>query len=478
MTCVITLLFYHRDRFRDGFSKTTVYIVNALEQTLPSIAVEDAATQFKRITDDIVKQYLDDDRVWVIGFSGGKDSTTLLQLVFYALQTIPRERLHKEIHVLCNDTLVENPAVVRYIDDTLDKIRVAGERLGFPLKVAKVTPTLADSFWVNLIGKGYPSPNRFFRWCTERMKINPTSAYIKAQISEHGEAIILLGTRKAESTNRSHSMKQHERKGQRLRRHTLPGAFVYAPIADLSDNEIWMYLLQSPSPWNGDNRKLFTLYRNASGGECPLVIDTSTPSCGNSRFGCWTCTVVDHDKSMEGLIDSGETWMEPMLDYRDWLKRIRDDPTRREKLSRTLADRLGPFNKQTRVEMLTRLLEVQEETRLNLISEEELSAIQWIWHHDYHDSPIVADIFRQVTGGETQVRHEIIERKKEERELLEEICAEQGVPPELVEQLVQIEKDKSGLMRRHGLFQDIDMALKKYMTKDKRDARTAESLPS
>lgn len=350
--------------------------MNAIEQTLPPIAAaEDSATQFKRITEEIAEQYLADERVWVVGFSGGKDSTTLLQLVFYALQTLPKESLHKEVHVLCNDTLVENPAVVRYIDDTLDKIRAAGERLELPMRVAKVTPTLADSFWVNLIGKGYPSPNRFFRWCTERMKINPTSAYIKEQISEHGEAIILLGTRKAESTNRSHSMKQYERKGQRLRRHTLPGAFVYAPIADVGDKEVWMYLLQAPNPWNADNRKLFTLYRNASGGECPLVIDTTTPSCGNSRFGCWTCTVVDQDKSMEGLIESGETWMEPMLDYRDWLKKIRDDPTKREKFRRNLADGLGPFDRDTRSGMLRRLLQVQEETKLDLFSEEEFSAI-------------------------------------------------------------------------------------------------------
>lgn len=452
----------------------------ATTQTLFDAALtattDDPVAKFARIKDEIIAQYKADERVWVIGFSGGKDSTTLLQLVFYALQDLPQSELHKEVHVLCNDTLVENPAVVRYIDDTLAKIKAAGEELGFPLKVAKVTPTLADSFWVNLIGKGYPSPNRFFRWCTERMKINPTSAYIKEQISEHGEAIILLGTRKAESTNRAHSMKQYERKGQRLRRHTLPGAFVFAPIADLSDNEIWMYLLQAPNPWGADNRKLFTLYRNASGGECPLVIDTTTPSCGNSRFGCWTCTVVDQDKSMEGLIDAGETWMEPMLDYRDWLKRIRDDPTRREKVRRNQADGLGPFNRTTRREMLKKLLEVQQETRLNLISEEELSAIQLIWHHDYHNAPIVAEIYTEVTGEESkQMRSEIIERRREERKLLEKICNEKGVPAELVEQLIQIEKDKSGLMSRRGLFQDIDMALRKYLNKDKRDAVDEDS---
>lgn len=439
-------------------------------------AVRDERVSFKAITAEIVDQYLADDRPWIVGFSGGKDSTTLLQLVFYALRQLPKENLHKEIHVLCNDTLVENPAVIRYIDDTLGKIRKAGKRCGFPMSVAKVTPTLADSFWVNLIGKGYPSPNRFFRWCTERMKINPTSEYIKTQVTEHGEAIILLGTRKAESSNRSHSMKQYERKGQRLRRHSLPGVYVYAPIANLADNDIWTYLLSIPSPWRGDNRKLFTLYRNASGGECPLVIDTSTPSCGNSRFGCWVCTVVDEDKSMEGLVETGETWMEPMLDMRNWLKEIRNDTTKREKFRRNLSDGLGPFTKEARAEILGRLLGVQRETGLTLISEDELSAIQWIWHHDFHDAPVVSEIFRNTIGGEVlTVRNETAERRKEERTLLEEVCAKEGVPAELVEQLVQIEKDKSGLMRRHGLFQDIDMALKKYLKRNSEDATVEDS---
>lgn len=428
------------------------------------------------ISKEIIEQYKADDRPWIVGFSGGKDSTTLLQLVFYALQELPKEEWHKEIHVLCNDTLVENPAVVRFIDDTLSKIRLAGEKLGFPMQVVKVTPALADSFWINLIGKGYPSPNRFFRWCTERMKINPTSEYIKSIVGKYGEAIILLGTRKAESTNRAHSMAQWERKGKRLRKHTLPGVFVYAPIANLLDPHIWMYLLQVPSPWGSDNRKLFTLYRNASGGECPLVIDTSTPSCGNSRFGCWVCTVVDEDKSMEGLIDTGETWMEPMLQMRDWLKKIRNEPSMRDSYRRNLTDGMGPFTKDARAEILRRLLEVQKETGQNLISDDELSGIQWIWHHDFHDSPLVADICRQVHGERGQsVKNEIAERRKSERELLDDICAEEGVPAELVEQLVQIERDKSGLMRRHGLFQDIDMALKRYLKRTEENASHEDS---
>jgi DNA sulfur modification protein DndC len=448
-----------------------------LESSLPFVeaAEGNVADKYKAISEEIITQYLEDERPWIVGFSGGKDSTTLLQLVFYSLMKLPKSELKKEVHVLCNDTLVENPAVVRYIDDTLEKIRTAGKRYCFPMQVVKVVPTLADSFWVNLIGKGYPSPNRFFRWCTERMKINPTNEYIK-KITTDGEAIILLGTRKAESSNRAHSMKQYERKGKRLRRHSLTGVYVYAPIANISDKEIWTYLLNVPSPWGGNNRKLFTLYRNASGGECPLVIDTSTPSCGNSRFGCWVCTVVDEDKSMEGLIETGETWMEPMLDMRNWLREIRNDPDMREKFRRDLSDGLGPFTREARAAILRRLLTVQKETELDLISEDELSAIQWIWHHDFHDAPIVAEIYREVTGQEVLVvRDEIVKRREEERALLKKICDEEGVPAELVEQLVQIEKDKSGLMRRHGLFQDIDMALKKYLKRNPNDASVEDS---
>lgn len=429
------------------------------------------------IISEIKDQYLEDDIPWIVGFSGGKDSTTLLQLVFIALRELQAENipLHKELHVLCNDTLVENPAVARWIDDTLSKIRVAGEEYGFPIKVAKVTPILSDTFWINLIGKGYPSPNRFFRWCTERMKINPTNKYIKDTLGEHGEAIILLGTRKAESSNRKASMERYERKNQRLRKHSLVGVQVFAPIAELSDAHVWTYLLQVQSPWRGDNRKLFTLYRNASGGECPLVIDTSTPSCGNSRFGCWTCTVVDEDKSMEGLIDTGETWMEPLLEMRDWLKKIRDDESMRQGFRRNLQDGLGPFTKESRVKVLRRLLEVQKEIEIQLITSEELSGIQWIWYHDFHDAPSVTKIYYEVFGEEFIMNKDINERRAKDRQLLEEICSEQDVPVELVEQLLQIEKDKSGLMRRHNLFTDIDIALKTYLKRQEQQASQNDS---
>ena len=45
---------------------------------------------------EIIKElYLEDMIPWICGYSGGKDSTAVVQLVWYALQELPREKLKK-----------------------------------------------------------------------------------------------------------------------------------------------------------------------------------------------------------------------------------------------------------------------------------------------------------------------------------------------------------------------------------------------
>ena len=327
---------------------------------------------------EIQDQYLADDRPWVICYSGGKDSTALLQLIFNSLAELPRAKLAKNIHVLSNDTLVENPAIAEYVRGQLAGIELAGKTELFwhrpeLFSVAMVTPTLEDSFWVNLIGKGYPSPNRWFRWCTERLKINPTSRYIKKTVGEHGGAIIVLGTRKAESANRAKAMSDHDN-GGRLREHDLPNACVYAPLADLSNNEVWAYLLQARNPWGGNNRKLLALYGNAcKSGECPFVIETGTQSCGKSRFGCWVCTVIDKDQAMESYVGNGHAWMKPLLEYRNELYTIRQQTA--QDVPRQLAPgtRFGAFLLSTRRRLLASLISIQTSTKTQLVSDPELA---------------------------------------------------------------------------------------------------------
>lgn len=431
------------------------------------------ALNIGELENEIIDQYLGDENItrpWIIGFSGGKDSTMLLQVVWNALIKIPKEVRTREVYVVCNNTLVENPMIIEYTDRVLNNIKEYATKNSLPVFVQKTTPKLEDTFWVNVLGKGYPAPNKIFRWCTERLKISPTTQFILDKISAKGEAIILLGTRSDESTNRAKSIKKHEIQGERLRKHVLPRAFVYAPIKDVLTEEVWKYLNQVPSPWGSSNKELITLYKNASSGDCPLVIDDTTPSCGNSRFGCWTCTVVSRDKSMEALIENGEDWMEPLKDLRDLLSLSRDSEKYRDKKRRNGTEKegtLGPYQPWFRAEFLGKLLEAQKEIQklhpeMNLISYQELVAIQVSWFRDGIFDFSVADIYNKVYGTNITLDY-ASEKTLKEKEILKDICKEHPSDYELINELLSIQKSKIILMRNRGLQNDIENRLDQFI---------------
>ncbi|WP_336510632.1 DNA phosphorothioation system sulfurtransferase DndC [Agrobacterium tumefaciens] len=346
---------------------------------------------FALIRADMLEEYLEDHTSpWIIGYSGGKDSTLVAHLAFEMLMSLPPSMRKRQVHVVSNDTLVESPLVVRHIIDSLEEISDAASAFGLPLTTAITRPAPSQSFWVNLIGKGYPPPNRSFRWCTDRMKIQPTSQYIKSQITSSGQVILLLGVRRSESATRAASVARYDN-GQRLNRHNdLAGCMVFRPIVELTTDDVWEFLSENEPPWGGSHSKLIKLYRDAGGGECPVITQKSdAPSCGtsSSRFGCWTCTVVEKDRSLEGFVESGFTEFGPLLDFRDWLVAIRNDKERRQARRRdgriTITDTgtfvPGPFTLQTRGEILDRLRELEQMTGQPLISDEEVDLIRQTW---------------------------------------------------------------------------------------------------
>lgn len=343
---------------------------------------------------DLREEYLTDHDVpWIIGFSGGKDSTLVLQLVLEMLLDLaPSERVRR-VHVVSNDTLVEAPIVADHVNRVLDRIRLAVAAMRLPVDVVKTVPKPEQTFWVNLIGRGYPSPSRTFRWCTDRMKIQPTSHYIRSQVAANGQVILLLGVRREESATRAVSVNKYSN-GERLNDHNdLQGCKVYRPVVDFTTDEVWETLLQRRPPWGGSHRELITLYKDGQGGECPLVLSKEdSPSCGttSSRFGCWTCTVVVKDRSMAGFIEAGHENLEPLMDFRDWLAVIRSDQDRRMAVRRSgrtthLADGSlvpGPFTLAARREILDELLRVQSSTGRELITQPEIELIRTIWADD------------------------------------------------------------------------------------------------
>lgn len=163
------------------------------------------------LCEEVRELYLADDVPWILGYSGGKDSTATLQLVWTAINGLPTEQRKKVVHVISTDTLVENPVVAAWVTNSLLVMKAAAGEQKLPIRTHRLTPEVANTFWVNLIGRGYPAPRHKFRWCTERLKIRPSNTFINGIVKSSGEAILVLGTRKAESTRRAANMKKHEK---------------------------------------------------------------------------------------------------------------------------------------------------------------------------------------------------------------------------------------------------------------------------
>ena len=350
-----------------------------------------------QVYEDIIQEmsmvYQHDRRPWMIGFSGGKDSTLLCCLVMEMLQRLPKAKRNKTVYIVSSDTLVENPIVRNYMHQMSSLINKAGEELN--VKADIIYPKTEDTFWCKVIGLGYPTPEApGFRWCTERLKIHPMNAYTLETIKNNGEVVLLLGVRKAESTYRANSIRAREIEGKLLVPHNfIENAYVYNPLTEISNEEVWKFLLKgnARTPWESDNKYLYSLYQGENLSEEQSVIGEidkeKIPITGNSRFGCWVCTMVKEDKSLKAFIDRGETWLVPLRDYRDWMLQMRTTPGAREykrrngamyrKADGSLGE--GPFTMETRKEMLRRLLQLEKETGLDLISVEELKKIDSMW---------------------------------------------------------------------------------------------------
>ncbi|HCH5140921.1 TPA: DNA phosphorothioation system sulfurtransferase DndC [Vibrio parahaemolyticus] len=464
---------------------------------------------------DVQRVYCADKRPWVIGYSGGKDSSAVMSLVYLALLGLEPKDRQKPVFVVSSDTLVETPVVVNHIKDSLAAIEKGAKRDNLPITCHKVVPKDNQTFWANLLGKGYPAPTRSFRWCTERMKIDPVSDFIKSKVSQFDEVIVVLGSRSQESASRAQIIAKHKIDGSRLARHTtLANAFIFTPIDTWGVDDVWKLLrlchletkqtpygpkniwideydLEWENPWGGKNLVLWNLYKDSSGqGECPMVIDETTPSCGNSRFGCWTCTVVTKDRAMESLIQNGEQWMAPLLEFRNKLSMTTDPANKGEyrnhkrrtgKVSYQYAKEgediaterkhvPGPYWLKYRRQWLRELLELDKKFKaegreIELITVPELHAIRQEWIHDPNEpdwDDSLPTIFKEVYGYDLDwVYDDNASFGKDDAQLIHELCDNFDIEPEMIMKLIELEVSMEGLSRRSGISNKIASLLKR-----------------
>ena len=363
-----------------------------MDGTLPSQPESEVAEALNAVREGLLEEYRADHTwPWIVGYSGGKDSTMVVHLVFEMLLSLPPSQRTRKVHVVANDTLVESPVVMEHITESISEIQAAADAFRVPVVTEITQPESDQSFWVNLIGRGYPSPNRSFRWCTDRMKIRPTTRYIKNVVNAEGKVILLLGVRRSESAARAAMVARYDTEGRLHPHPDLRNCLVFRPIVELNVDQVWSFLSFNEPPWGGSHLKLIGLYRNASGGtECPVATSKEdVAACGstNSRFGCWTCTVVDKDRSLEGFVESGYNEFTPLIEFRNWLVSIRGSSKRRQATRRNGKATLskngklipGPYTLETRSEILDRLLELQDQMGNRLISEAEVAHIHQLW---------------------------------------------------------------------------------------------------
>ncbi len=321
-----------------------------------------------------------------VSFSGGKDSSVVLQLVLAALAGT-----EKQLYIVTADTRMEIPYYQHYVERVTDRIRAFIVANQIQAKVVTVSPPAKDTFWSAVLGKGYPSAHMGFRWCSGKLKIEPITRFTKSATAGKS-SMVFLGVRAAESALRARIYKQQDYK---------PGHF--APILDWSANDVWEYLLIEPCPW-GDHSELVQVYRYSSD-EC--VYGEKQGVCvGNARYGCWACPLQNSTQLDMIAMNTGDDRYRLLKNYKEVLTGMARKHAYRSRIRRNGSIGAGPFLVEVRQRLFADLKDLERKTSWRLITPEEEQCIRVDWtkdekvHHCPCDTqPMLWDIRGRMSGA-------------------------------------------------------------------------------
>ena len=328
---------------------------------LNSTSLLDRFTESEQAFDYLIEKGYDN---WIVTFSGGKDSTTVLVLALeYALR---HPDTVKRMDVVYSDTLIEIPSIHQFAKSILRFLKKFKREKGLNVITHVTSPAMDERFWVKTLGYGYPPPHQMFRWCTRRLKIEPVEERLKKYFKKDQTAI-LTGVRYGESRSRDERLNSSCSRGGECGQgvwfqHSEKLNVGYlAPIINWKSCEVWDFLAGFAPRWGYPVLDIQEVYNGQE-----------------TRFGCWMCTVVKQDKAMEKTI-AQDKWahLKPMADFRNevW-DSTRDPKTRIKKKDGTV----GKLRLNIRKNLMTKLLEVQSEVGMELISTREIAHIKRIWN--------------------------------------------------------------------------------------------------
>jgi len=90
------------------------------EQTFAGRSLSSALAEIQHL-------YKREKQPWVVAFSGGKDSTAILTLVYFALLGLKPEDRINPVHVVFCDTLAEVPVYLHKVMNALNSLKRAAK---------------------------------------------------------------------------------------------------------------------------------------------------------------------------------------------------------------------------------------------------------------------------------------------------------------------------------------------------------------
>jgi len=299
-----------------------------------------------------------------VSYSGGKDSTVVLQHVLAAIQGTDAK-----LYIVTSDTRMEIPYFQGYVDAVKGRIKAYIGQSGMNAELVTVYPKLEHTFWVSVLGMGYPAAHMGFRWCTGRLKIDPITRFTNSVIKKSKDYMVFVGVRSAESELRARIYQKKDYKANH-----------YAPILDWSAHDVWEYLLTESCPW-GDHTDLLNVYKYSSD-EC--VYGEAQGVCvGNARYGCWACPLQKNSQlDMLGFHTGEVERYRQLKHFKNHLVGMANRTACRSRIRRNGSEGAGPFLVGYRRYLLQRLKRVEKATSWRLITPEEIDCIKRHWRID------------------------------------------------------------------------------------------------
>jgi DNA sulfur modification protein DndC len=318
----------------------------------------------EQIKDEMRKVYTQTNKPICIAYSGGKDSSLLLTLLWEVLLEIPSEKRTKKVHVITSDTLLEVPVMTEYINRTLMKIERKSKQQQLPIEVHCVKPKLKSRYFVKSLGRGtlISTPNTKHRWCTHALKIEPTHSMLKELIASAPVTIgddyslsLWLGVRVEESARRAQSIATFQLSEESLwANHTdFKEIQVFHPIKFVTADELWFYLLEKGTLPYGVSVDELAIQYGEGILECGIKTSSDQGSaCGgsNGRLGCWSCGMVSgNDPMLLRYIAEGKNY-QGLLEWKNLMLAMRNDIRYREVFPRQYYNRI--YKSQNQVEQV------------------------------------------------------------------------------------------------------------------------------